>query len=90
MNIFNYKDTVVETVESIRNSRKNINILACLLIIPYAFFAFIGLGFYLIGYIVTGLYMFAGALGFLILLGCLIIKREIYSIMIYLKENKYD
>jgi len=88
MSFFSYKDTVVETVESLKKSRNNINILACLLITPYAFFAFIGLGFYLIGYIVTGLYMFAGALGFLILLGCLIIKREIYSIMIYLKEEK--
>ena len=88
MSFFSYKDTVVETVESIKKSRNNINLTAFLLLIPYAFFYSMGSVLYLFGYNITGIYFFILAVCFLILMIGLVVKREMYSIMIYLKEEK--
>jgi hypothetical protein len=88
MGFFDYKDTVVEDVESIKESRSNINKGACLTVIPYAIFFFMGVILHMMGYIVTGIYFIIIAVAFLILMMGLVLKREMYSIMIYLKEEK--
>jgi hypothetical protein len=88
MSFFSYKDTVVETVESLKKSRNNINLTAFLLLIPYAFFYGMGSVLYLFEYNITGIYFFILSIGFLIIMVGVVLKREMYSIMIYLKEEK--
>ena len=81
-------DTATEDVERIKKARENISKGATLMLIPFGIMAFTGLGLYFVGYIVTGLYFMASSLCYTVLIVGLIIKREIFSLAILIKEEQ--
>ena len=83
-----YLDTVVEDTDRIKKGRKNINIGITLLLICFTITSLLSFCLYYIGFIITGIYFIALAVCYFILMASLIIKREIYSIAIILKEKK--
>ena len=81
-----YLDTVYEKKERINKARENLNIVILLVFIGFAVSGLIGFGFVRINYLITGLYFECTAVMYLVLGVGLIIKREIFSIAIILKN----
>lgn len=86
MGFFSYLDTVTEDAERIRKARDRINITSAVMLIE--FLIFILIGFYLMYNEISGYYFFyIFSLMPLIIGVSLVIKRELFSIMIFLKEE---
>lgn len=83
-----YLDTVIESKERLDKARNNLNIGIILLFIGFTITGFAGIGLYLVGYIVSGLYLMILSAMYLMLIVSFIIKREIYSLAILIKEEK--
>lgn len=83
-----YIDTVIEDSERLKKARKSINYGVDLTLIGFTSFAVISMFFLLINYPVTATFVAVLSISYLILMVGLIIKREIFSVMIYLKEKK--
>lgn len=82
-----YLDTTIENVDRIKKARVNINKAVIFCIFLYIIFYSVGLYIYSIEYIVSGLYFFILSIGTLILFVGLVVKREIYSLAIIMKEK---
>jgi len=82
-----YIDTVVESSERLRKARENINTGALIILIFFiildmssslcVLFDYMLLAFLLLGYAIMYLLLFMG----------LVLKREIYSLSIFIKDN---
>ena len=82
-----YLDTVKENAERIRKARNKINNTAIAMLLGFAFLTLTGL--YAHYKIIWGYDIFLFAAVIYLILGVgLIIKREIYSVMIFLKEGR--
>jgi len=78
--MFKYVDTSKEDIERLKSARKHINWGAFFCIYFFAFLAVFGIFFAVILIFLSILFLILG-------IG-LVLKREIYSMMIYLKEVK--
>lgn len=83
-----FLDTVVEDVDRIKKGRSNINIGITLLFVGFIIYSIIFLVFYGFGYKASAIFLMLFCVMDLILIFALIIKREIYSIAILIKEKK--
>ena len=87
MKLFNYLDTALEDTERIKKARSNINKWAVISVIIFFIVFIFGYFLYSIGLKVTGLMFVIISLIYLILSGELVIKRELFSIAILIKEG---
>ena len=81
-----YLDTVVESTDRIKKARENINKTIILLFIGFVFTGFIGFVFYLWGYVITGIYFECMAILYMLLIVGLVVKREIFSLAVIMKN----
>ena len=88
MSWISYTDIVTEDKESISEKRKHINIVAHITAVVFFINYITSFIFYLYDYKVTSIIVMILANILLILVITLVIKREIYSIMIWLKVSK--
>ena len=85
--MFKYLDTSVENINRIKEARNNVNKIAVFSLIAYIICYSIACIFYLAGINVGSILIMTCGLIFILLSVGLIIKREIYSIMIFLRSN---
>lgn len=83
-----YLDTVTEDVDRIEEARKNIWKGILFLFAGFCILGFISLFFYLIEYKLTAILMMIISGMYLTLMIGLMVKREIYSLTILIKEKK--
>ena len=83
-----YIDTVTEGVERLKDARKNMNKGVILLFISWIFVMIFSIFLFFIKWKVSATWFAALSVGYLVMIFGLIIKREIFSMMIYLKEEK--
>lgn len=83
-----FLDTVTENIDRIDEARNNLNKGINFLFIGFCIFGFISLFFYLFDYKVTAIYLMILNSMYLLLIVGLMIKREIFSLAIILKEKK--
>lgn len=86
--IHSYTDTVTTSAKVLRDKRKRINKTAFYGIVMFFVVAFESVGLYLLGLKVTSLFIGVFSLSLVVIFVGLIVKRELYSIMIFLKEKK--
>lgn len=82
-----YLDIVIEDVERIKKGRETINKSIPIVLILWIVFSVFSIVFYLLNLKVSAIWIGVLAISYFILEVGLIIKREIYSIMIFLKEK---
>lgn len=83
-----FLDTAVEDVDRIKKGRNNINIGITLLFVGFIIYGIISLGLYAFEYKASAIFMMLFCVMDLILISALIVKREIYSLAILIKEKK--
>jgi len=86
--MFEFTDTVKADASELILKRERIHYGAIFLLVAWAFITFIALVMWGVGYRATALLVETLALVYVFLCIGLIIKREIYSMMIYLKEKE--
>ena len=85
--MFKYLDTTKEDAERLKKARSNINKGCALASITFILAYLIGVLFLLISVTIGLLFIVIGII-FVVMSGNLMIKREIFSMMIWLKEDK--
>ena len=88
MKLFSYLDTNNVSIERLTEGRKHINIVAFLSLIMGVIYLFTALVFFIFGFYFTGLFFICFTLCFFVLGGWCVIKREIYGIMLFLKNKE--
>lgn len=83
-----YLDTSFENIERIKEARVNINKGIMLLSCLYGISGIFSLGLFLFGYKTSGIFMLLFCVMYIILIGALVIKRELFSIAILIKEKE--
>jgi len=83
----NFLDTTIATSYRLREARENINNIALFNLIMFMiFFPFFPVCM-LFNQIILGFVFFGFSIMYLVLLVALVIKREIYSLVIFIKDN---
>jgi len=83
-----YLDTVVEDVERIKKGRENINKGIMLSLIFLIIIGLMACVLFSLSLKATAIFLLVIGVMYLIVLSTLVIKREIYGIMIYLKQKE--
>jgi len=82
-----YLDTSKADISRLREARKHINFFATFFVVFFIFFYLLGIFSYYYGFHMFFLYCFFQTIISLVLFVGLIIKREIYGVMVFLKDN---
>jgi len=88
MKIFEFLDTTIEDVERIKKGRANINKTTTFTTVMFVFFLILGVFFYQVNYFFSAIYSMTFAIVLLFLDTALVLKREIFSLAIILKEKE--
>lgn len=86
--LIKFKDTVKADVADLKVARENLHKGIILLLFAWIMILCLALCFYFIQHKVTALMFLGCSILYLIIVVALIIKREIYSVMIYLKQKE--
>ena len=88
MNIrLKYLDIVVESSERLRKARENINTGVLMILICFIIFGIASSFCVLFDYMLLAFLLLGYAVMYLLLLMGLVLKREIYSLSIFIKDN---
>jgi len=85
--MLDYLDVVVEDVERLERGRSNLNKSAFFILSLWLIFTIFSLMFYSIGFYFTCIVLLVCCTMNCVIFVGLIIKREIYGVMIYLKKT---
>jgi len=83
-----YLDTVTEGIDRIKEARENINKLVIYVLLAFVGFMSVSLVLYIVDMKASAIWMGLFAICYLMLMIGLVVKREIYSLAIILKQKE--
>jgi len=87
MKLLKYLDTVTENIERIEKARIHLNEGIVLSLIGFGLINIVGLIIYIYGYPITSIIFFVFGFIYFLMMIAMVIKREIFSMMIFFKKQ---